>query len=1168
MRALDAAAEAALASGNTKSAFVSAQRAVELDPLREIGHQRLMRVLARAGDRAGALQTYERCRVLLAEELGVDPSPQTNAVHLEVLRAEAEQHPLTKVPLPPLLARVGPLFVGRDAELGQLRRQLAAVSDGAPRVVVLVGDPGIGKTTLAARFSAVAHGEGATVVLGRCDEETRCPYQPFVEALRHIVGTVPSRDLNLHLGRNGSELLRLVPFLADRLPELTQAAAGDPDTERYRLFEAVAGLLASLSSSVPLVLVLDDVQWADRPTLLLMRHLVRYAERLSLLIVATCRSTELTRTHPVSEAFADLRREDLMSEVPLRPLDDAEVATLVEAAGGVGPQAAIAIARATEGNPLYVREMVRHFTETGEDRLTVPEGVKDIIGRRLVRLPKTTLQILTIAAVVGREFGLGVLQCVTGESEASLVNTLDPALAAGTLAEVPGVVDRWTFTHALVRETLYEDITGSRRLRLHRSVAEALETLCCGVVEDDLEQLAYHFVAAGPVGDPAKALTYTHRAGDKAMTQLAYEHAAAHYERAIRGLDAREGEDDTRLRCDLLLALGEARARSGDVRASAAYLSAADLARHSGDAQALARAALGVADVWAWSGTVDSVRIELLEEALTALGEVDTPLRARVLGRLATELYWMSGTFQRRDGLSAASVAVARRAAAPMVLAACLDARNSAIWGPDGAEERLRAGREIVRLAEPGGGDRELALHGHAWCEAALLELGDVAGLDSEITAYQHLADGLRQPRYQWYAHTRRTMWTLLTGNLDAGEALARQGLEMGKQWCLPDAESLFRCQMAVVWQERPSREAVEVYEDECRRCDSSLPANSPVLIVRHAHNLALAHEAERETRARAELERLLGRGVLGLERNVTWAPTLAFLSAPLARFGSHGEIATLYSLLLPYAKHNVQCGGAVACWGSFSHHLGILAAAMSQWEAGEGHFSEAAGMHERLGAKVLLARTRLEWATMLTARGRAEDVGRTRDLVDAVLTEARRLRLHVLERRALGMHSSVVLATILFTDIVDSTRQAAAMGDRAWSELLDRHNEGVRRELHRFGGHEVKTTGDGFVATFDAPARAIHCAQAVVHALSDLDVQVRAGIHIGECARTRDDLIGIAVHTAARVAASASTGEVRVSSTVRDLVAGSGIVFEERGVHTLKGVPGEWRLYAVGTSR
>jgi class 3 adenylate cyclase len=165
-------------------------------------------------------------------------------------------------------------------------------------------------------------------------------------------------------------------------------------------------------------------------------------------------------------------------------------------------------------------------------------------------------------------------------------------------------------------------------------------------------------------------------------------------------------------------------------------------------------------------------------------------------------------------------------------------------------------------------------------------------------------------------------------------------------------------------------------------------------------------------------------------------------------------------------------------------------------------------------------------------------------------------------------MHSSVVLATILFTDIVDSTRQAAAMGDRAWSELLDRHNEAVRRELHRFGGHEVKTTGDGFVATFDAPARAIHCAQAVVHALSDLDVQVRAGIHIGECARTRDDLIGIAVHTAARVAASASTGEVRVSSTVRDLVAGSGIVFEERGVHTLKGVPGEWRLYAVGTSR
>jgi class 3 adenylate cyclase len=557
------------------------------------------------------------------------------------------------------------------------------------------------------------------------------------------------------------------------------------------------------------------------------------------------------------------------------------------------------------------------------------------------------------------------------------------------------------------------------------------------------------------------------------------------------------------------------------------------------------------------------MRIELLEEALSVHGDTDTPLRAQLLGRLATELYWAPATLVRRGALSAESVAVARRSGDPLVVASCLDARNSAVWGPGATEERLSAGREIVRLAEAGG-HRELALHGHSWCQAALLEVGDIAGLDAEISAYQLLADELRQPRYHWYAHTRRTMRTLLAGDLDAGEAQARQALEMGKQWGLPDAETLFRCQMAMVWQERPSREALDVYDDECHRCDTSLPTDSPRRMMSHAHNLALAVEGDRETRARAELGRLRAVGVLTLEKNVAWAPSLAFLSSATARFGSQEEMATLYALLLPYSSFNVQCGSAVSFWGSVSHHLGILATAMGRWEIAEQHFAEAAAMHERLGAKVLLARTRLEWAAMLGARDRAEDAARVRDLVDAVLADAGRLGLHVLERRALAFRSDVVLATVLFTDIVDSTRQAARMGDRAWTELLDRHNEAVRRELRRFGGREIKTTGDGFVATFDVPARAIHCAEAVVRMLSDLDVQVRAGIHTGECERVGDDLVGIAVHTAARVAASAGTGEVRVSSTVRDLVAGSGVAFEDCGLHALKGVPGEWRLYAL----
>ncbi len=1002
VRALDAGIRAAHDSGDPARAATLAEEAVALEPYRETGHQQLIQALAAAGDRARALRAYEDCRRFLAEELGVDPSPQTEAAYLEVLRADLAGGPITP-PLPPLVAaRAGMVFVGRDAELDQLRRHLATIRPGDTRLVIVTGEPGIGKTALAMRFAALAHREGTSVLLGRCDEETRPPYQPFVEALRHVIADLPTSELRAHLRRDSPNLLRLVPSLADQLPGLPQLAPGDPDTERYRLFEAVAGFLTSLSAAHPLLLVLEDLHWADPPSILLLRHLTRSSDGLQLLTVGTCRSRELRSGHPLAEAVADLRRDDLVAELPLAGLDEDEVAALVAAAGNVRPALAGAISRASDGNPLFVREIVHHLAETGTEEVRIPTSVKDVISHRLARLPEHTLAVLALAAVVGREFGLDLLGRVSGESVVDLLEGLEPAAAAGIVAEVPEAVDHWAFSHFLVRETLSGTMSTSRRVRLHCRIGEALEALAGGEPRTYAADLAYHFWAAGPAGDSGKAVRYGRLAGDQAMAQLAFENAVGDYERALQSLERIPGSDDDDLRGALLLGLGGAKASVGDAGARGTYLAAAELARRGQNAATLAAAALGLADVWARSGTVDQVRIDLLEEALATLADTDSPLRARLLGRLATELSSVPGSLPRRQALTADSVEVARRLGDPVVLASCLHCRNHAVWGPGGAEERLAAGREIVGLAERGG-DRELALQGHAWCETALLELGEVAGLDAEAAAYDRLAEELGQPRYRWYAATRRAMRTLLTGDLDAGERMARHALALGRRTAEPDAEDVFACQMGMVWHERPTEETSHLWAELRPRYDS-LPPHSARVMAWHAHHIRITLESGHDEEARAELDWFRAIGVDEVEKTVFWTPTVALLSGAVAELGSAEEKRMLYALLVPYAGGNVVCGGAVSFWGSCSHHLGVLAASLGDWDNAERHLTHAAGVHERMGARAYVARTRLESASMFTARGRPEDAEQARALLDLVDNDAGQLGLPVVARRVVEL--------------------------------------------------------------------------------------------------------------------------------------------------------------------
>jgi hypothetical protein len=328
------------------------------------------------------------------------------------------------------------------------------------------------------------------------------------------------------------------------------------------------------------------------------------------------------------------------------------------------------------------------------------------------------------------------------------------------------------------------------------------------------------------------------------------------------------------------------------------------------------------------------------------------------------------------------------------------------LWAPGSAQERLALGREIVDLAHQGG-DRELALHGHAWCQTALLELGDVRGLDVELAAYERLAEELRQPRYRWYAVTRRAMRALLAGDLDKGERLARGARDLGKDAGQADADNVFTAQMFVVWQERPSQEALDVNDAHYQAVVATLPPESSLVLAFRLLRLLLRLETPEKDEAQAEIDQFVSFAMTKLDYSVYgmgWSVLATLLTTAAVRRGISEATGTLYDLLLPYAALNAQNCGAVTFDGSYAHHLGTLAASLARWDQAEEHLADAAAMHQRMGAHAYLARTRLEWGTMLLTRRRPGDAERARKLLGQALATARDLGLENVTRRGLAL--------------------------------------------------------------------------------------------------------------------------------------------------------------------
>ncbi|OBI75610.1 BTAD domain-containing putative transcriptional regulator [Mycobacterium sp. E740] len=475
-------------------------------------------------------------------------------------RLSAPEAPMERPALPSLFAGTGP-FVGRRPELERLLSAWQATIAAGTSAVLIAGEPGVGKTRLAGEWSRQAYGQGAVVLYGRCDEDLGAPYQPFAEGLRALVpclGSARLREL-----RGVEALLALIPGLTDALPDLATPPRADPDTERYALFDAVVALLAVASANAPVVLVLDDLHWAAKPTLLLLRHVLRFGERARVQIVGTYRSTDLDRSHPLAAMLADLHRDGTASRLQLNGLGEDDVSAYVAEAGYDDEELARALTSVTGGNPFFLIEALRHVAESGGkwNASTLPQGVREAVSRRLSRLSTETNKALAAAAVAGSDFALTLVEQVVGDD---LVDAFDEASKAGIVVEEPG--GRYRFNHALVRQSLLAELASVRRMRLHQRIASTLETLP-SAGDELLAELAYHYFECAWAGNAAKAVDYCRRAAEQAMARLAYEGAADLFDRALHALEELDDElpDRDDVQAELLVARCEALLAAGDV---------------------------------------------------------------------------------------------------------------------------------------------------------------------------------------------------------------------------------------------------------------------------------------------------------------------------------------------------------------------------------------------------------------------------------------------------------------------------------------------------------------------------------------------------------------------------------------------------------------------------
>jgi DNA-binding CsgD family transcriptional regulator/tetratricopeptide (TPR) repeat protein len=891
-------------------------------------------------------------------------------------------------------------FVGRPRELTLLRSLMPRAGGEGRRLALLGGEAGSGKSRLVREFAHEAAGEGALVLYGGCDAVVRIPYQPVAEALTHLARVAEPDQLRDDLGAGGGELTRLIPDLAARAGPLPEPVTADQDTERHRLHQAVAELLVNASRRRPLLVILEDVHWADNPTLHLLRHLSRAAADARMLLVATFRDLEADVPAELSSALVDLRRTEGVVPIRLAGLTSGEIAELVgQAAGGdLGdelPRLAGSIHELTEGNAFLVIELWRALVETGAlvaaggrahltrppQELATPDTVREVVTQRVARLGEETTAVLELAAVIGPEFDLAVLVRGTGRDEAALLGSIDLALRSGMVADVPERPLVFRFAHELVRRALYDRLPAPRRVELHLCAGEALEAGSPQPSARTLADLAHHFTAAAPLGGAERAVDYNLRAAEAATAALAFDEAALALRTALR-----LGIADERERAEVELALGVACYRAGrGSEALEAYRGVAAIARAAGNADLLARAAVGFENSCWRMAAVDAGALELLTEAAAMQGEEDSGRRVMVLSGQARACAFL-GDHDRSARLRDESIEVARRLGDRRALATVL---MRAYWarGTTGLDEILEMLTESRDLAADLG-DIELQAEAMEWRISALIALGDLESARQELAEVYEMASRVGQPFIIHVAQHYRSTIALSDGRLAEAEETAERSFEWGRLLTGRDPTATYGVQMFGIRREQGRLAELAPVVRILAASKDQGGAWGPGLAV-------VLAELGMHDEARRELERVRRKGLMEL-RTGLWLASLVYLVDAVALVGDDALAAEVYTELLPSAGSIVTVGHGVACYGSADRYLGVVAATAGEREIARGHLEVALEVDRAMGAWTWLAHSQYALGKLLVQAG-GDDRARGRRLLQEAGSLAERIGMPTL---------------------------------------------------------------------------------------------------------------------------------------------------------------------------
>jgi len=1134
--------------------------------------------------------------------------PELEEVILRLLAKDSGARPETAADVLSALERVDPaqksashsesnvldrlargVFVGRERELDRLRKAFDEAFSGRGSMVMLVGEPGIGKTRAAQELETYARMRGAQVLWGRAHESSGAPaYWPWTQVGNSYASSNDLLLLTDDMQGKGTELVRLFPWLRQGLNVGEPEQLADPEAAQFRFFDAYATFVRAMSNRAPLLIALDDLHWADKTSLLLLEYVARELARLRVLIVCTYRDTDLSRTHPLSEALAVLNREAGFQRVVLRGLSRDEVAGYIRAVANLTPKPELLdrIFEETEGNPFFLSEVVNLLTQEGKlsesvSDIAVPDGVREALGRRLDRISEEANELLQVAAVVGREFAYDTLTLLEERDEDALLRLIEETLEARVVEEM-GQPGRYRFTHALMQETLLDELSTTRRVRIHGQVGEALERRWGARADERATRLAVHFVEAAMLSPrhAARAVHYAKLAAQQAEAQFAWDAAARHYESCLALVSEAEdalGEDEAAL----LTSLGICSRNDGAWRAGwRSLMRAITIYRERGDAANMARVTLEALLIDA----PPARQLSLIQDALSGLGEGDPYLEAMLLSRL-THPGW-------DNALGAEEAGRVRQRAAALADAHGFEDVQAQLLATDASRafslaefERSAALQQqahqlFARLGRPNEAAQSLWYGANAILAPGLLDEGKVALERAYAYARDH--------HIRWYENnTAALLAALMFARCDfAGfETLAEERAgDVGYPIPLLKAR---RAEM-----EGDHERALNLLPDP------AVAGGFPMFL---SHVLAgrarVMFNAGRTEQARQEFTQM--REITLVDSN-PMLTALDYLDEVLPRLADDAFIEAAEQQMqrwhetpTPAFYDSVAANCSARVFADIALHRGLVDDAAERYrrslawcereglpiEAGRclqglaevserrGERAEAlqlldraAALFQQHGARLYLDRV---IATKLELQG--IDTTGLNTSIDRLTASVQR------ERPEISVHAAPDgTVTIMFSDIEGSTVLTERLGDKAWMEVLREHNAIVREQVHAHGGFEVKSEGDGFMLAFQFAGKALACASAIQKALVEWNktatepVMVRMGLHAGEVIKEGEDFFGRNVIMAARVASQAHGGEILASGVLKALLAGSDVSWGEKRTVELKGLSGDHEIWAV----